>query len=694
MIRFLFFFVSTFVFAQQTKFVDFKKVSATIGFDLAQKAVLGQVTYTFEVLKPIDTISIDAQKMNFENVLLNGKPIKFVNTQKQLQLIYNFKKGKNQLGFTYKCVPKQALYFVGNFENPTHSAIASQIWTQGQGRYTSNWFPSFDDVNEKLIFNLTIAFDKKFQVVSNGLLEFKETLKNQTVWHYKMARPMSSYLLMLAIGEYAVFEQKSKSGVALEFFLEKDQTSKFETTYSNSKKMFDFLEKKLGVKYPWKIYRQIPVRDFLYAGMENTTSTLFSSRYVVDSVGFFDRKYTNVNAHELAHQWFGDLITAQSGKDHWLQEGFATYYALLAEKSIFGDDYFYEQLYQSAQQIKYAARTDTIPVLNAKASSLSFYQKGAWALFALNQAIGDKAFDKAVRNYLKKYQYKTVTTPNFLAEIKKVSNYDVDFFSKTWLEDYKFDVATAHQLLQKNVMMQQFFEIESLKKKPLAEKEILFEKIMQSTAYPLVKTAILNQLKAEKFEDKKHLLQLALATNNTAVRQELAASLPQIPAEFRVDYESLLTDQSYQTREVALYYLWKNFPDQRVQYLNQTKDWQGFNDYNLRTLWLSLAMSTPNFEVDKEALTNELINFSSPKYEATTRQNALENLISFKILTPNVLLNLVNATTHHSWQFVKFGRDSIRKMLKQESLKTSFEHLLPQLNASEQFQLKRLLGEL
>ena len=98
------------------------------------------------------------------------------------------------------------------------------------------------------------------------------------------------------------------------------------------------------MKYPWKIYRQIPVRDFLYAGMENTTSTIFSQDFVVDSIGFNDKNYINVNAHELAHQWFGDLITSQSSKHHWLQEGFATYYALLAERQLFGDDYFYEAL--------------------------------------------------------------------------------------------------------------------------------------------------------------------------------------------------------------------------------------------------------------------------------------------------------------------------------------------------------------
>jgi aminopeptidase N len=97
----------------------------------------------------------------------------------------------------------------------------------------------------------------------------------------------------------------------------------------------------------------------------------------------------------LAHQWFGDLVTAKTGKHHWLQEGFATYYALLAEREIFGEDYFYYALYRNALQLRKAAKTDTIPVLNEKASSYSFYQKGAWALHVIREAIGEKAFQKA-----------------------------------------------------------------------------------------------------------------------------------------------------------------------------------------------------------------------------------------------------------------------------------------------------------
>ncbi|MFV8344497.1 M1 family metallopeptidase [Flavobacterium sp. ZB4P13] len=686
--KYLFFFISTFTFAQQTQFIDFKSALGKIAINPIEKTVSGEVDYDFDVLKSIDTIKIDAQNMEFSNLKLNGKSINYRNTQKQLQIIYPFKKGKNNLTFQYSAKPKQTMYFIGSEANDN-----VQIWTQGQGKYTSHWFPSFDDVNEKVVFNLNIVFNKEYQIISNGTLKFKSGLDGLSVWQYQMQKPMSSYLLMLAIGKFEKNIQKSNSGIPLEMYLEPKDAAKFEPTYRNSKRMFDFLEKEIGVNFPWGIYKQVPVRDFLYAGMENTSATLFNTRYVVDSVGLEDRSYTNVNAHELVHQWFGNLVTAESGKHHWLQEGFATYYALLAEKEIYGEDYFYSKLYESAQQLKFASRTDTIPVLNAKASSLTFYQKGAWALFVLHEEIGDKAFKKAVKNYLKKHAFQSVNTPDFFAEIKKVSDYDLGNFSKVWLENTAFNTQQANSLLLKNKSIQVLFDIDKLKNKPLSEKKEFLEKTLQSEVYFSVKEAVVNQLKEDRFQEKESLLTLALETKNVQVRQAIVASLNEIPTHFKAQYETLLEDKSYQTQEMALYNLWNNFPEQRIQYLDKSKKWMGFNDYNLRTLWLTLALSTPNYTIDKAALANELIQYSSVNYEANTRQNALEKLLTFKIINDVVLGNLVNATTHHMWQFSKFGRDNIRKLLKNPEMRVSLERILSNLNEAEQFQLNRLLKE-
>ncbi|MGN7811130.1 M1 family metallopeptidase [Flavobacterium sp. 22076] len=685
--KYIFLLITTFVFAQQTKYVDFKTVSGQLTINDSQKTISGYVDYKFDVLQPIDTIKIDGKNMEFTNVQVDGKDVIFLNTTKELQILNNFQKGNNHLTFNYNVKPKQALYFV-DIENNEY-----QIWTQGQGRYTSNWFPSFDDVNEKVIFNIGITYKKDYQVVSNGVLKSKTDKDDQIHWQYQMENPMSSYLLVLSVGKYERKDFTSKSKIPLEYYLEKKDTARFEPTYRYSKCIFDFLEKEIGVKYPWKVFRQIPVRDFLYAGMENTTTTLFTTRYVVDDVAFIDRNYTNVDAHELAHHWFGDLITAESSTHHWLQEGFATYYALLAERDIFGDDYFYAKLYDTAQQIKFASRTDAIPVLNAKASSLTFYEKGAWTLFVLHESIGDKAFKKAIKSYLKKYAFKNVNTQNFFDEIKKVSDFDLVQFQKTWLESTAFDTPTANALLSKNKAIKARLEVDKLKKTPLSEKIDFLKQTLDSDVHFSVKQAVISQLQTEKYENKKELLLKALQQNNIQLRQTLAGTLPAIPEDFRKEYETLLDDKSYETQEIALFYLWKNFPIHRKEYLDKSKEWIGFNDYNLRTLWLSLALSTPEYSDEPEKLINELVSFSTPEYEATTRQNALEKLIAFKFINDDVLTNLVNATTHHMWQFSKFGRETIRVLLKNSEMRTSFNRILPNLNPDEQFQLDRLLKE-
>jgi aminopeptidase N len=687
--KYLFLLISTLIFAQQTKSVDFKSVLGQISIDPKERLVSGAVNYFFDVLKPIDTIKIDAQNMTFSDVKINEKVVNYVNTGKQLQLIFRFQKGKNVLSFEYTAKPEQSMYFIGS-----EATNNLQIWTQGQGKYTSYWFPSFDDVNEKVAFRLGVSFDAKYQVISNGILAEKYSNNNTIYWEYRMQKPMSSYLLMIAIGKFDKKIEVSKSGIPLEMYYEPNTSAKYETTYRYSRQIFDFLEKEIGVKYPWKIYKQIPARDFLYAGMENTSATLFSSRYVVDSTGFEDRNYTNVDAHELAHQWFGDLVTAGNGKDHWLQEGFATYYALLAEKEIYGEDYFYSKLYEYAQQLKQASKTDSIPVLNAKASSLSFYQKGAWALHVLREGIGEEAFKKAVRSYLKKHSFQSVITQDFFDEIEKVSNYDLDNFSKVWLESSSFNSQIANDLLSRNKTAYLLIEIEKLRNKPLSEKEEFFIKTLQSDVYFSAKEAIVYQLKNEKFEDKKQLLLLALETNNLQIRQAVAAILTSIPEEFRIQYESLLDDKSYQTQEMVLYNLWNNFLEHRIEYLEESKDWIGFNDYNLRTLWLSLALYTTGYPANKETLVNELIDYSSSNFEAITRQNALEKLIAFHLFNDTVLKNLVNATTSPMWQFSKFGRENIRNLLKNQEIRVSFERILPNLDEKEQFQLNRLLKEL
>lgn len=680
---------TTFGFAQQTAKVNFKTCNAHIGFDVPNKKVMGTVQYTFEVLDKTDTIYIDARNMQFTDVKINGKKKGWIASANHLKLFKGYKKGKNTVEFTYSAQPKQTLYFVGEGDG-------LQIWTQGQGKYTSHWLPSFDDMNEKVIFKFQVDFDKNFTVIANGQHESQVNKEENSfkTESYGMEKPMSSYLVMLAIGKFKKTIQHSESVTKLECYIRPEDADKLEPTYRYTTQMFDFFEQEIGVPYPWGVYRQVPVLDFLYAGMENTTSTIFSQDFVVDSIGFNDRTYINVNAHELAHQWFGDMVTAKSGKHHWLQEGFATYYALLAEKDLFGEDHFNYELYQMAERLQQVAKTDTIPILNEKASSLTFYQKGAWALHVLREGTGHEAFRTAVKNYLEKYAYKNVDTDEFLAEINKVSDFDTKNFKETWLEKGGFEVGEAIALLKNNKFMQLYFSIGELADKRFAEKEPIFRQILESDMFYAVKEEALFQTAAVPFQEKAELIRIAMNSGNLRLRQAVARTVTTIPPDFYEEYLTLLQDESYITREIALNVLCSRFPDKQSQYLDIADGWVGFNDKNLRILWLTLAYTAPGYRTEnKDSFYKELQEYASSEYESTARQNAMANLLYIGKPDPVLLQNLVNATVHHKWQFVKFGRDSIRKLLKAEGYREQFTAVLPQLNEKEKASLERLLDE-
>ena len=677
--------IPLFSFSQQTTKVDFKKAFADITIDSKEKRVSGKMTYEFVVNQPIDTIKIDAVNMGFCTLFINGKAVEYNVTKKELQLFEGFKKGKNKLYFEFSANPKQTMYFTGIGQG-------QQIWTQGQGKYTSHWLPSFDDVNEKVIFNMKVTYNAGFEVISNGNLVKDDSTSDYKIVHFEMQKPMSSYLVMIAIGDFMHKTEYSKSGIPLENYYKPTDEDKYQFTYKDSKTIFDFLEEQIGVKYSWKIYRQVPVEDFLYAGMENTSATIFAQDYVVDESGFNDRNYINVNAHELAHQWFGNLVTAKSGKHHWLQEGFATYYALLAERKVFGEDYFYNQLFSYANRLKVAAKTDTIPVMNEKASSLSFYQKGAWALHFVRESIGYKKFDKAVKNYLKKYQFKNVETDDFLVEIRKVSDFDTENFKKVWLEDYKYPANDINFLLTKNGFMRDLLKLQYERKSKLEDKYNLLKVILKSDAYFALKNEVIYQIRNEPFDKVLELYQIALNSNEVAIRKSVAETINTIPISFKAKFELLLNDKSYDTKQTVFLKLWRSFPEEHAKYLEIAKDWQGKNDKELRITFLTLYQLYENADkVKKAEYFNELLNYSSPKFESSIRQNAIESVLQIDSNNIMILKNLVNATTHHKWQFSKFARDKIRELIKDEKNKILFETILPELSNEEQYQLKRLL---
>ena len=643
------------VHPQQTEYVDFKKAKADVVFgDLTKKEVTGIVSYEFEILKDIDSVFVNAN--NFEEIefILNDELVGKRYNGKYLIIKYPFKsKSTHKVDLVWKTSPKKAMYFIDwKFENSN-----KQIWTQGQGKYTSNWLPSIDNMNDKIEFDLSISFDSDYEVIANGKLTNKQINESTTTWHYDMQKPMSSYLVALAIGKYDKKVEYSKSGIPLEMYYYPEDSLKVEPTYRYTKRMFDFLEEEIGVPYPWQNYKQVPVKDFLYAGMENTSVTIFADSFVVDSIGFVDKNYVNVNAHELAHQWFGDLVTETSGTHHWLQEGFATYYALLVEKEIFGDDYYYWRLYEYAQELldQHKARKST-SLLDPKSSSTTFYKKGAWVLHMLREKVGDEAFKKAVKNYLLKYQFKNVETNDFINEVEKASRQDLSDFVNTWLESSGFLYKNYINPLPKaSNEIAKMIELNEVLLDSSSSLDYNISRYWENATYPRVKSQLFSKEKGQVVN--YDILKEALNSNDLKLRQAVAQYLSKVQLELKTDYESLLDDESYITIEAALFGLWNSFPKEQNKYLKKTKGIKGFNDKNIRILWLTLALISDDFEPEnEEAYFNELTGYTSPSYGFEIRQNAFKYLKWISACAEDCEDNLKQATTHHNWRFSKFAK--------------------------------------
>ena len=678
-----------YVFSQYQPNLDISSIEASLQLFPASKQVKGQATYQVTFVKDTTSFFLDAKEMRVEFTDLPRRVSVDVTPTK---LVFNgkFKKGKSiSFSFTYEATPKQTLYFYG----PPHDEGDEQYWTQGQGKYTSHWLPSLDNPRDKIIFNLRIESPKHLVAVANGELREQVTKDSSTVWHYQMKQPMSSYLAAFVVGDFTKKEVVTKSELPLHLYTKTQDTSKWASTYRYSSEIMDFLEQEIGVAYPWEVYQQVPVRDFLYSGMENTSLTIFSENFVVDEMGFNDHNYITVNAHEMAHQWFGNLVTAESDEHHWLQEGFATYYALLAEREFIGEEHFYRSLYESAEQLKAVSdKGKGEAILRTKASSLTYYQKGAWVLHILREKMGAEKFRLAVKNYLQTYAFSTATTDDFLVEVAKVSSVDIAQFKRDWLQQSAFQAEEALASLKKSLFMRQYLELISVRERPLEQKVSELSRLISSDFSRFTNQEAVFQIGDATSQEAFNLYRSALRSKSIYSKQAVALFLSEIPAELKADYEQLLFEKSYVTIEKALFNLWQNFPSERKTYLDITKGIDGFQEKNVRQIWLILALVTNEYEPERtQEFFEELNSYTGSQHDFNIRKGAFNYLYQLDVFTDQAYLNLVSSSLHPTWAYRDFCKGMLAELVKEPKHRQALQLLLPEMTEEEQRVLKKYL---
>ncbi len=415
---------------------DFKTATISVDINPYEKQVEGVVDFQFEVIRPVtDSFWLDAPNMQIHSVLLNHDSVDFRVSKKGVFVFPNSSLvwgNQYQLLVHYTARPKKGMYFVG-WDTCFANSTPNQVWTQGQGIDNRHWFPHFDDLSDKLITETVIRFKNGYEVLSNGKLITKTIGDSATTWHYQMQKPHSSYLTMIAIGDYGVDTVYSNSGVQIRNWYYRSHPEKVSSTYYKTAELMDFLESYTGVPYPWGDYAQVPVHNFLYGAMENTSATIFSDDFFVDSTEFLGRNYVYVNAHEMAHQWFGNLITSRSPEAHWIHEGFATYFHGLWQGEVFGKEAG-DLLFETFKyQALVAGESNQLPISHAEAGSSRHYMKSATVLRMLRNEVGDDVFKRTLTYFLNKYAHQNVTSEDFMMAFQDVAGISLNWFFEDWV---------------------------------------------------------------------------------------------------------------------------------------------------------------------------------------------------------------------------------------------------------------------
>jgi aminopeptidase N len=205
---------------------------------------------------------------------------------------------------------------------------------------------------------------------------------------------------------------------------------------------------------------------------------------------------------------------------------------------------------------------------------------------------------------------------------------------------------------------------------------------------------MIKNLKVKTLEERLTIYREALATNNIKIRQTIAKAARQVPEVFKADYETLLNDNSYATKEIALFTLWKSFPESRKTYLDQTKNIQGFNDKSFRILWLTLAIVTKEYSGNNTPYYyKELSGYTHPRNHFEVRQNAFRFLSEIQSFSDQNLADLVNGAMHHNWRFTKFCRELLDTILQNTAYAENINRAKALLSEKEKAFLEKRMKE-
>jgi aminopeptidase N len=421
---------------------DLQNVRTHLWLTAEDKTIRGEVNHSISILRDgVSEIRLDSVDLKMQDVTVDGRSAKFVTDANAvvISLEHPAKRGeRHEIFLRYTGKPKKGLYFI--YPDKNYPQRPHEVWSQGESEDTRYYIPIYDYPNDRTTSEMILTVPAAWTTISNGRLAgVKDESDGTKTWDWKQAETLSTYLISVVAGEFV--EQKDTwRGIPVRYVVPRGEEYKIPSTFARTKEMLDAFSDRLDVKYPWAQYAQSSVNDFVVGGMENTSATTLTTRGLVNpKLAAEERAGSDgLDSHELAHQWFGDLVTCKDWGNIWLNEGFATYFEHYWTEHHYGIDESEYEFWKDQDDWFAQKRLFAVPIVTHDYTDMielegNIYGKGGMVLRMLRETLGDDNFFQGLHRYLDVNRGRNVVTGDLQKAIEQETSISVDKFFHQWL---------------------------------------------------------------------------------------------------------------------------------------------------------------------------------------------------------------------------------------------------------------------
>jgi aminopeptidase N len=407
-----------------------------LALDIPNQSFQGTCTIVLTPIRSINHLVLDAVNLTIASVQVDGTPQPFDYDGEQLHVQLQTPtqtQEKIKVAIAYAVEkPQRGLYFISPDKHYPNKP--TQVWTQGEDEDSRFWFPCFDYPGQLATSEIRVKVPKPFVAISNGELIATEEAGEDKIYHWLQQQVHPTYLMTLAVGDFAEIRDEW-NGKPVTYYVEKGYEEEARRSMGKTPQMIEFFSEKFGYPYPYPKYAQVCVDDFIFGGMENTSTTLLTDRCLLDERAALDNQRTeSLVAHELAHQWFGDLVVIKHWSHAWIKEGMASYSEVFwTEREYGADDAAYYLLGEARSYLAEDSSRYRRPIVThvyREAIELydrHLYEKGACVYHMIRTELGDELFWKAIHTFVQDNAHKTVETIDLLRAIEKATGRNLLF---------------------------------------------------------------------------------------------------------------------------------------------------------------------------------------------------------------------------------------------------------------------------